>query len=430
MANLQNSTPREYHLGGGIGFDILATTSDDFIVPPATPSQPSRGTSQTESLDVNIPHTQEETNCAQPGLVQTSNQQQALQPQTSRESTLTNRGSDYGLGEQDDEQFLYNQSDIEDPDDEQAPQNQGESATQYDTPMQPFEPPLYAGKKRVHSPTPSSSPDSRIIFHPGHESLVNQQELPQRSDLMTRDEGESHNEYDTLMGPFEPPSFTGQKRPHSQSPTPSLSSTPASTMVTRRGRTVQRHDYKHLNSGKTAAHALVCVNPKSWTEAMKSPDASLWMKAAEAEFTSLIPTSTTRITDQKNVPKNRAILTGEWVFKRKTHADGSLDKYKARWTARGFTQRQGIDYFETFAPTPQSDTIRLLLAVGHHLGWHRLQGDIPTAFLNPDLDVTLYTQIPEWFAQEGKVVKLEKGLYDLKQSAALWHDTAKSELKK
>ncbi|KAI0991929.1 hypothetical protein K3495_g16258, partial [Podosphaera aphanis] len=247
MAKLQTSTPQDYHLGGGLGFDIPATTSDDFIVPPATPSQASSdyisesdkslndfnfegGTSQTKSLHGNIPHTQEETPCAQPGLVQTSDQQQALQPQTSGESTLTNRGSDYGLGEQDGEQVPYNQSDSEESDGEQAPQNQGESDTQYDTPMQPFEPPLYAGKKRVHSPTPPSSPKSRIIFHPGHESLVNQQELAQCSDLMTRDEGEFHGEYDTLMGPFEPPSYAGQKRPHSPSPTPSLSSPPASTM--------------------------------------------------------------------------------------------------------------------------------------------------------------------------------------------------------
>lgn len=63
---------------------------------------------------------------------------------------------------------------------------------------------------------------------------------------------------------------------------------------------------------------------------MKSPDASLWIKAAEAEFASLISTGMAKITDRKNMPKNRAILTGKWLFKRKTHANGSLDKYKAR----------------------------------------------------------------------------------------------------
>lgn len=123
---------------------------------------------------------------------------------------------------------------------------------------------------------------------------------------------------------------------------------------------------------------------------MTGSEARNWKKAAEAEFQSLISTGTAVIADRKLVPKNRTILTGKWGFKHKTHADGSLDKYKTRWTARGFTQQKGRDYFDTFAPTPRADTIRLLLLLGHRLGWHRLQGDVPTAFLNPTLDVVLY----------------------------------------
>ncbi|KAI0991792.1 hypothetical protein K3495_g16395 [Podosphaera aphanis] len=163
---------------------------------------------------------------------------------------------------------------------------------------------------------------------------------------------------------------------------------------------------------------------------MISKNASDWKIAAEAEIASLISTGTAIVIDQKDVPKNRSVLTGKWVFKRKTHADGSLEKFKARWTARGFTQKKGLDYFETFAPTPRAETTRLLLALGHHLNWHRVQGDVPTAFLNPDLDVVLYIQMPQGFEQKGKVIKLEKGLYGLKQAAALWHDNAKSELQK
>ncbi|KAI0995804.1 hypothetical protein K3495_g12376 [Podosphaera aphanis] len=230
------------------------------------------------------------------------------------------------------------------------------------------------------------------------------------------------------MEPFFPTRYAGQKRAHSPTPPPPPI-LPAT--VTRYDRTVKRHDYKRLNTGKAVASATkVISDPKSWFEAMTCTDASDWRKAAEEEFASLISTGTVILIDRKDVPKGRSILTGKWVFKRKTLADGSLDRYKVRWTARGFTQQKGVDYFDTFAPTPRSETTRLLLALGHHLGWHRLQGDVATAFLNPDLDVVLYIHLPQGFEQNGKVAKLEKGLYGLKQAAALWHDNAKAELRK
>ena len=82
-------------------------------------------------------------------------------------------------------------------------------------------------------------------------------------------------------------------------------------------------------------------------------------------------------------------------------------------TARSFAQQKGRDYFDTFVPTPRADTIRLLLVLGHRLGLHRLQVDVPTAFINPTLDVVLYTQMPRGFERKEKVVKLENGLYGL-----------------
>lgn len=61
----------------------------------------------------------------------------------------------------------------------------------------------------------------------------------------------------------------------------------------------------------------------------------------------------------------------KWVFKTKFLADGSLDKYRARCTVKGFTQRSGIDYKETFAPTPRAETGRIMLALSHRFGWYR-----------------------------------------------------------
>ncbi|KAI1002331.1 hypothetical protein K3495_g5871 [Podosphaera aphanis] len=116
----------------------------------------------------------------------------------------------------------------------------------------------------------------------------------------------------------------------------------------------------------------------------------------------------------------------KWVFKKKFLPDGSLDKYKARCTVKGFTQRAGIDFKETFAPTPRADTGRILLALAHRFGWHRRQGDVPAAFLNPDLDVDLYMEMPEGFKEEGHIIRIRKGLYGLKQAAALLYDDVKA----
>lgn len=109
----------------------------------------------------------------------------------------------------------------------------------------------------------------------------------------------------------------------------------------------------------------------------------------------------------------------KWVFKKKFLADGSIDKWKARCTAKGFTQKFGIDYKETFAPTPRPETGRIMLVLAHYLRWHRRQGDVPTAFLNPDLDIDLYMEMPKGFEKDGCILQLRKGLYGLKQAAVL-----------
>lgn len=119
-------------------------------------------------------------------------------------------------------------------------------------------------------------------------------------------------------------------------------------------------------------------------------------------------------------------MKSKWVFKKKLLADGSLDKYKARCTVKGFTQRPGIDYKETSAPTPRAETGRIMLVLAHRFGWHRQQGDVPAAFLNPDLDIDLYMELPDGFKKEGYVVRIKKGLYGLKQAAALWYDDVKA----
>ncbi|KAI0995052.1 hypothetical protein K3495_g13129 [Podosphaera aphanis] len=118
----------------------------------------------------------------------------------------------------------------------------------------------------------------------------------------------------------------------------------------------------------------------------------------------------------------------KWVSQKKFLANGDIEKYKARCTAKGLTQRQGIDYHETFAPTPRAETGRIILVLAHQLGWHRTKGDVPTAFLNPDLNIDLFMELPKEYKRDGFVIKLCKGLYGLKQVAALWYDDVRSTL--
>ena len=109
----------------------------------------------------------------------------------------------------------------------------------------------------------------------------------------------------------------------------------------------------------------------------------------------------------------------KWIFKKKMKVDGTIDKFKARLVAKGFTQKEGIDYFDTYAPVARISTIRVLIALASIYKFHIHQMDVKTAFLNGDLEEEIYMHQSEGFVmpeQEQKVCKLVKSLYDLKQA--------------
>ncbi|GJR05033.1 zinc finger, CCHC-type containing protein [Tanacetum coccineum] len=104
--------------------------------------------------------------------------------------------------------------------------------------------------------------------------------------------------------------------------------------------------------------------------------------------------------------------------------DESIDKYKARLVIQGFRQKEGIEFFDTYAPVARISTIRLLLALAaiHDLVIYQI--DVKTAFLNGDLDEEIYMKQPKGFVvpgHESKVCKLKKSLYGLKQAPKQWH---------
>ena len=94
------------------------------------------------------------------------------------------------------------------------------------------------------------------------------------------------------------------------------------------------------------------------------------------------------------------------MFRRKNNTDGSLQTFKAR-LAKGFRQKEGIDYFDTYAPVARIASIRVLLALASIFNLYVHQMDVKTAFLDGDLDEEVYIEQPEGMhGHEKKVCKL------------------------
>uniref|UniRef100_A0A151UDQ7 Retrovirus-related Pol polyprotein from transposon TNT 1-94 n=1 Tax=Cajanus cajan TaxID=3821 RepID=A0A151UDQ7_CAJCA len=145
----------------------------------------------------------------------------------------------------------------------------------------------------------------------------------------------------------------------------------------------------------------------------------------QAELQALENTNTWDLVDH---PPDKNLMSCKWVFKVKTYSDGSIERYKARLVARGFTQEYGIDYEETFAPVARLTSLRTLLAIAASKKWFIDQMDVKNAFLNGDLDAEVYMQPPPGYScPPHKVCRLRKALYGLKQAPRSWfakfHDT-------
>ena len=119
----------------------------------------------------------------------------------------------------------------------------------------------------------------------------------------------------------------------------------------------------------------------------------------------------------KDSPANPKIIESKWVFDIKVKVDGTIDKYKARLVAKGYKQIQGVHYFDKTAPVAKLNSVKLLLSITaiNQLELHQM--DVKQAFLIPKLKEELYIRMPD-----GKVCKLNKTIYGLKQSAYEWNN--------
>ena len=153
--------------------------------------------------------------------------------------------------------------------------------------------------------------------------------------------------------------------------------------------------------------------PNYWREAKQDPR---WHQAMLDELKVLEKNKTW---DLVPFPEGKKVVNYKWVYKVKQNPDGKVERYKVRLLVERYSQTYGIDYDETFASVAKMGTVRTLISCAANFDWPLHQFDVKNAFLHGDLQENAYMDIPPTFATsqtEGKVLRLKKSLYGLKQS--------------
>ncbi|XP_052627806.1 uncharacterized protein LOC128134289 [Lactuca sativa] len=160
--------------------------------------------------------------------------------------------------------------------------------------------------------------------------------------------------------------------------------------------------------------------PKTIHSAIKDPD---WVKAMQEELAeferndvwNLVPT-----------PPDVTVIGSRWVYRNKTDDQGIICRNKARLVVKGYSQQEGIDYDETYAPVARIEAIRIFLAYAAHKNFKVFQMDVKCAFLHGEIDREVYIQQPPGFEDPkfpDHSFKLQKAVYGLKQAPRAWYAT-------
>ena len=161
-------------------------------------------------------------------------------------------------------------------------------------------------------------------------------------------------------------------------------------------------------------------------EALDDPD---WVMTMQEELNSFTQNEVWSLVERLK----QNVIGTKWVFRNKEDEHGMVTRNKARLVAQGFTQIEGLDFGETYAPVARLESIRILLAYATHHDFKLYQMDVKSAFLNSPLSELVYVEQPSGFEDPkypNHVYKLDKELYGLKQAPRAWYDYLKDFLLK
>ena len=162
------------------------------------------------------------------------------------------------------------------------------------------------------------------------------------------------------------------------------------------------------------------IEPKKVWEALEDSD---WLEAMHKELNNFERNKVWKLVEK---PKDcRNVIGTKWIFKNKQDEHGIIVRNKARLVAQGYSQIEGIDYGETYAPVARLESIRILLAYAAHHNFKLQQMDVESAFLYGPLNELVYVKQPPGFEDPNfpnHVYKLDKALYGLKQAPRTWYE--------
>ncbi|KAJ9544645.1 hypothetical protein OSB04_024352 [Centaurea solstitialis] len=170
---------------------------------------------------------------------------------------------------------------------------------------------------------------------------------------------------------------------------------------------------------------LSVIEPKNVSQALEDSD---WLLAMQEELLQFKRNKVYRLVPR---PQDKSIIKTKWIFRNKKDESGLIVRKKARLVAKGYSQQEGIDYDETFAPVARIEAIRIFLAYAAHKNIKVFQMDVKSAFLNGVLHEEVYIEQPEGFVDPDfpdHVCILDKTLYGLKQAPRAWYETLTNHL--
>ncbi|CAI7854040.1 unnamed protein product [Closterium sp. NIES-53] len=171
----------------------------------------------------------------------------------------------------------------------------------------------------------------------------------------------------------------------------------------------------------TAVHGTnTPKEPATVQQALEGEHKEKWREAMDRELKALKERNTWKVVPI-SMARKKTILTGNWVFRIKTKAHGTIEKFKARWVVRGFDQEHGRDFTETFAPVSRHTSLRILLAIAAMKKRKLRQIDVANAFLYAPVDAEIFVELPHGTNGEpNQVCQPLKSLYGIKQAPRLW----------